>query len=270
MNRVFTFGCSFTKYVWPTWANILSVSPNIDLQNWGSIGQGNDFIHKRVIECNAINKFTPDDTVIILWSEHLRFDLLDIEYKWKSERIFDNENWNHTLGYYKSIINIISTIEFLKQNGVKFYMSSILPLEINEKNLFSDLKEQSLYIEYPDLDIFKGFTEIDNWFPGFEGGVFDYFHDSKEKYKVFIDDEYFTNKYKRNVVVDRHFIPNNHYKWLEKSGLLDLLNISSDDRKLMKNAAASYNKDLMGFESFREILLHFRPLHKDFYSITTI
>ena len=39
---LYTFGCSFTKYVWPTWADLLL--SQVDGENWGMCGGGNKFI----------------------------------------------------------------------------------------------------------------------------------------------------------------------------------------------------------------------------------
>jgi len=36
MKRLFTFGCSFTHFDWPTWANLLGLDNEYDLcENWG-------------------------------------------------------------------------------------------------------------------------------------------------------------------------------------------------------------------------------------------
>jgi hypothetical protein len=73
MSRFFSFGCSFTEYVWPTWADI--VGDQYDYyENWGRGGGGNQFIFNSLIECHARNTLTKDDTVIIMWSNVLRED----------------------------------------------------------------------------------------------------------------------------------------------------------------------------------------------------
>lgn len=66
-GRLFTFGCSFTNYKWPTWADILGREYEY-FENWGKIGCGNKYIFHSLIECNQKNKFTPDDTIIIMWT----------------------------------------------------------------------------------------------------------------------------------------------------------------------------------------------------------
>lgn len=73
MKRLFTFGCSFTQWNWPTWADILA--KNYDyFENWALSGIGNQAIAERISECVLANKLTKDDTVIVQWTDFHRFD----------------------------------------------------------------------------------------------------------------------------------------------------------------------------------------------------
>jgi hypothetical protein len=72
-KRFFAFGCSFTNYLWPTWADIIAHNiPNYE--NWGRGGAGNQFIFNSIIECNRRNKFNKDDLVIVMWTSCSRED----------------------------------------------------------------------------------------------------------------------------------------------------------------------------------------------------
>lgn len=62
MNRLFTFGCSFTNYMWPTWADILAIEFD-SYRNWGRIGAGNHFIFYSLLECINRNEITADDAM---------------------------------------------------------------------------------------------------------------------------------------------------------------------------------------------------------------
>jgi len=73
MKRLFAFGCSFTYYSWPTWADFLGLEFD-DYQNWGYQGIGNRAIAERVAECVVENNIGPDDVVIVQWTSHLRHD----------------------------------------------------------------------------------------------------------------------------------------------------------------------------------------------------
>ena len=69
-KRLFTFGCSFTYYKWPTWADYLYAGRvSEEYQNWGLSGGSNDFIWHSITECDAANKITADDIVCIMWSQ---------------------------------------------------------------------------------------------------------------------------------------------------------------------------------------------------------
>lgn len=78
-NRLFTFGCSFTHYHYPTWADIVAENFT-EFQNWGDPGGGNNFILNSIVECHSRNKLTKDDTVIVLWSGLSRIDQYQINH----------------------------------------------------------------------------------------------------------------------------------------------------------------------------------------------
>jgi hypothetical protein len=84
MKRLFVFGCSFTKYSWPTWADMLGVEFE-QYENWGMPGLGNRAIAERIAECHVKNKFNKDDIVIVQWSSHIRHD-------WYKEAFDEEEN----------------------------------------------------------------------------------------------------------------------------------------------------------------------------------
>jgi len=72
-KRFFAFGCSFTNYIWPTWADL--VGNNIPIyENWGCGGAGNQYIFNSIIECNKRNTFNKDDLVIVMWTSCSRED----------------------------------------------------------------------------------------------------------------------------------------------------------------------------------------------------
>lgn len=72
-KRFFAFGCSFTDYHWPTWADIIGRQIPY-YENWGRISAGNQFIFNSIIECDARYHFNKDDLVIVMWSSIERED----------------------------------------------------------------------------------------------------------------------------------------------------------------------------------------------------
>ncbi len=74
-KRFFVFGCSFTHYKWPTWANILATEmPHAEFYNFGKSGGGNQYISNRLVEVNKRYKFNKDDLVIVMWTTFCRED----------------------------------------------------------------------------------------------------------------------------------------------------------------------------------------------------
>jgi hypothetical protein len=83
-KRFFAFGCSYTRYIWPTWADIVSKSmPDAEFYNLGRSGGGNPFISYRVAEANNRFKFTDTDLIMILFSSYTREDRW-VESSWQS------------------------------------------------------------------------------------------------------------------------------------------------------------------------------------------
>jgi len=170
MARLFTFGCSFTNYSWPTWADFFGLEFDY-FENWGVPGIGNVAIANRVSECFIKNNITEDDTVVIQWTGHLRNDYhlfrdnnsRDLSNNWKTmgsmfgytntnlynkkwiDNFFDEES------YIMLSLNAIHlTTQLVKSTNCKWKMTSmgefsklgtdspINPLNYNEQPLSTD------------------------------------------------------------------------------------------------------------------------------------
>lgn len=80
--RIFTFGCSYTRWYWPTWADIMQRSnPEIEIVNLGKPAIGNVRIAYRVQEMHLNGTIQPDDIILINWTS------------WHREDRFVNGNW---------------------------------------------------------------------------------------------------------------------------------------------------------------------------------
>lgn len=79
---IYTFGCSMTKWYWPTWADWLQVydQPVINLANKG---YGNQNIYWSLV--NISDKLTANDTVNIMWAENHRLDVW-YDREWINEK----------------------------------------------------------------------------------------------------------------------------------------------------------------------------------------
>lgn len=91
-KRLIVFGCSYTSYMWPTWADILSKNmPQAEFYNFGKIGCGNLFISMRISEMSRRMNFNSDDLVIVMWTSMTREDR-HIDGEWRSEGNIYNQS----------------------------------------------------------------------------------------------------------------------------------------------------------------------------------
>lgn len=83
-TRLITFGCSFTDYRYPTWADIMArAMPQAEFINLGKGGAGNLYISNRVAKANRELTFTETDLIMIMWSTHCREDRF-VNKRWLS------------------------------------------------------------------------------------------------------------------------------------------------------------------------------------------
>lgn len=84
-KRVFAFGCSFTGYRYPTWANIMGKNiPHAEFHNFARSGGGNTFIANRMTEANRVFKFCDTDLVMVMWSTFCREDRYLPNFGWST------------------------------------------------------------------------------------------------------------------------------------------------------------------------------------------
>ena len=72
-HRLFTIGCSFTKYHWNTWADYCG-SKYKEHINLARTGAGNQFIATTITEAFIDYDITPNDRIVIQWSSCQRED----------------------------------------------------------------------------------------------------------------------------------------------------------------------------------------------------
>ena len=73
MKRLITFGCSFTDYSWPTWADIIALDREVKYENWAVGGGGNQQIARRALY-RWSRGFEQGDVVMIQWTSINRED----------------------------------------------------------------------------------------------------------------------------------------------------------------------------------------------------
>lgn len=157
--RFFSFGCSFTRGTWPTWADIVARQYS-EFQNWGKGGAGNAFIFYSLMECIKRNNITADDTVMIMWSSIGREDRY-VAGNWLTPgSIYNQTNYDENFvnkftdptGYLlRDMAHVSATKQILDNIGCNYKFFSIVPLNVPDDNIFKifsiDNKITNLYQE---------------------------------------------------------------------------------------------------------------------------
>lgn len=151
MSRLFTFGCSFTQYMWPTWADILGRQFSY-YENWGKSGGGNQYIFNSLIECHLLNQLTKEDTVIIMWTSPDREDRY-INGTWQTpgglanqtfySKDFINKYYDERGSVFRDLTSIKTTKDLLDFWGINYRFLSMMPFN-----------------NYTDNDLLKVFDPI--------------------------------------------------------------------------------------------------------------
>lgn len=168
MKRLFTFGCSFTQYGWPTWADILGRQFD-HFENWGQSGAGNLFVACAVSECDVKNNLQANDTVVIMWSSTNREDRYHDNHWDTRGNVFSNsdlfgQSWIRKFadprGYILrdlAMINLVSG--FLKSKQVPHYfltMQDLQSLETRRDEVVSDPDCGDVFWHYkPVVDLLR-------------------------------------------------------------------------------------------------------------------
>ena len=241
-KRLFTAGCSLTRYHWPTWADILARRYD-HFENWGNRGAGNKQILERFSELVIKNTLTRDDTIIVQWTNYHRFD----QHQWDNSlaeswfpagNVFQDSRhdprsivirrmWNensyimHTWNYIHAAVGIANTIDA----NVLFVFGDDLRLDLNNQE-FSCYKKILDNKNFVDKDIF-------NWTCcNYDNRLSFYNADP--------------NINSNNKSLDYHPTPIMYYNWLNKF-IAPKLNINIDEKfaKTMQTAiedVTDYNK----------------------------
>ena len=85
---IYTFGCSITKWYWPTWSDWIQLYEG-PVTNFGYTGYSNENIYWNVL--NNLDNIKKDDRVIIMWTQGHRLNL------WYDKDWIDNAD---VLGFF--------------------------------------------------------------------------------------------------------------------------------------------------------------------------
>ncbi len=91
-KRIFTFGCSFTSHIYPTYADVLAAEcVQASFFNLARPGSGNSLITYKIVEANKRFKFTEHDLVIVMYTSFFREDRY-VHTRWECHgNVFNND-----------------------------------------------------------------------------------------------------------------------------------------------------------------------------------
>lgn len=160
-NRLFTFGCSHTQYIWPSWANILGLSFK-EFYNFGLPGSGTFFMLYQFTFAHEHFKFNENDTLLFMLSDEARIDVVKNK-KWLSEGlafnsidVFGNKFFEHYSEIHaveSSYVNVYLLKQMLDKIGCKYEIFyAFEPFFKNKPDLF----------DYTTIDIWNKTFDLTN------------------------------------------------------------------------------------------------------------
>lgn len=224
-KRFFAFGCSFTQYYWPTWADIIGKEFKQDqFLNFGMRGGGNEFIFNQLANAHAIHHIDKDDLVIICWTNFARED----RYKngaWVSAgNIFTQKTyprawvkeWFDLRGALLKTSNmLVGATNLLENTNCKYLFISMSPM--------SQLDQfQSIFIDEEYQDIFDVYSA---YYSKINVSITDYLYGENNCYNP--------NPIKLVSYNDDHPSPIQHLQYVQEY-LSQLIDISLSDDTVCK------------------------------------
>ena len=249
MSRLFTFGCSFTKYFYPTWADFIGTQFDSH-QNWGKSGAGNFYICSQLLECNQLNNINKDDVVLIMLSGYIRFDIIDRESKFVTcgnmynQKFFDEDfvynKWSEEFGFYSTWVYVNSIINFLDSVGCKYKILNAFDIRKREGDTqtFDDFSKPRFKncLEYLDtvcheVDLYAySKQKKENGIPHYkfkEDGDFEDYHPTISMHHDFVK-EHLTEFYDQSMLIYKD-------EWETKIDDLKSTTISNFNERLYKS-----------------------------------
>ena len=181
--RAFFFGCSFTTYAWPTWADLLAYHYHLEgneVYVYGKAGLGNMGILQTIMLVDQIYKFTPDDIICVVWSSMDRVDFIeDIDYgefKWTAGgSIYTNCNldtlyadtfhvWQQDIFSTATAINCANKIANISFNGMIEPYEGYDKLIQTRPGLEGDLKNRLIKEKIRCADLFADIKNHQNFY----------------------------------------------------------------------------------------------------------
>lgn len=207
-NRFFAFGCSFTQYYWPTWADLISKEIS-ESYNYGKSGAGNHFIFNNLMECDARNKFKAGDLVIVKWTNVAREDRY-VDKWWLpgniySQGVYSEDFVKQWITFRGCLIRDCAFIHaanlVLNHRGVDYAFLSMVPIDS-----ISQWQVNSLDSERDVLEIYKESLSLIN--TSIYEKLYNFNWDNRPCAKIQLGDK---------INNDHHPLPNIHLEYILKT-----------------------------------------------------
>lgn len=154
-KRLFTFGCSFTNYIWPTWANIIAFDLDVPLYNYGASGAGNQYIFNSIMQADNYYNFNQDDLVIVCWTNISREDRY-IQGAWQLQGNIYTQSY-YDSDFIKKYVNEINSAlrdfamikasyEFLKSKNCQYHFLKMLDFEFIDQWTVEEENQQIIKV----------------------------------------------------------------------------------------------------------------------------
>lgn len=248
-GRLFTFGCSFTRYCWPTWADILFAVR--EGENWALPGGGNKFIFASLMECMVTNKITAEDTVIMMWSSWAREDRY-LNNAWQLHgNVYNNDfytedflmrYWDDTGAALDSYNYKTAAYTMLEQLGCEYIMASgFEPTLIREAGEDFSLKVDGLLNSAE--------------FEKYQTHLAQYSHRTIDQplcdHKYCSDYVFRRTNWSNKPTGDSHPLPQQSHAWL-RDNVLDRLNLTASERQTIDQQADKLHRDCVALFEQRD------------------
>ena len=172
MKRLFTFGCSYTIWAWPTWSDYIGV--NFDTYyNFAKSGCDNKNILYQILKADKKYKFTSDDYVMVMFTSFNRCSYFKQYQLFNSGDLVDQDkshpfmnNYPYEAGIYDSWISAKSIKTLLDSKDMDYHLQQALPYNFlweNKKVLRTnhEINYSDLVLEY--LNLLNSKVSLDGW-----------------------------------------------------------------------------------------------------------
>ena len=137
-KRAFLFGCSFTRYMWPTWADLIAKEIP-ETYVYAKSGAGNFYMYQAIMEAVMTHNITKDDLVMVMFSNVTREDRYTRSEGWITPgNLFHQDTYNDEFirkffcekGYLMRDLSLIKGIDaVLSQTGADYELMSMIGLD---------------------------------------------------------------------------------------------------------------------------------------------